>query len=114
MLYLFNLLVPVLMIILGILTKNKPIKKINSFMGYRTELSMKSQKNWEIGQKLMGKVLLKAGIYLLFLSIIFIYIVEKFGYDKVLFGIFMIFQSFYFLFTIPIIELQLKKEVDEL
>lgn len=37
MLYLFNLLVPVLMIILGILTKNKPIKKLIHL--WDTELS---------------------------------------------------------------------------
>lgn len=72
---------------------------------------MKSQQNWEIGQKLMVKVWIKAGILLMFITIIFAFIVEKNSYDEVLHGYFMIFQTFYLLLTIPIIELLLKKEL---
>lgn len=111
MIYLFDLFVPIFMIIIGVLTKVKPIKEINSMIGYRTKLSMRSQKNWEVGQKLMGEVWIKSGIFLLLITVIFAFIVEKNSYDKVLHGYFMMFQTFYLLLTIPIIELLLKKEV---
>lgn len=63
-----NLIMPVLLIIFGILFKNEPPREINKTFGYRTKLSMKNQKNWDLAQKMLGKIWFKLGIFLLIVS----------------------------------------------
>lgn len=41
----------VLLIILGIIMKFSPPKKINNYYGYRTELSKSSQRAWDLAQE---------------------------------------------------------------
>lgn len=45
-----------------------PPGKINSFYGYRTNLSMKSQRNWDFAQKYSAKLMMIAGLILLLFS----------------------------------------------
>lgn len=49
--------------------KNPPLK-INSYKGYRTKRSMKTQATWDFAQKVAPAEMIKSGIYLIFLSII--------------------------------------------
>ncbi len=57
-----DILLPLLMIIIGILMKFNPPKKINSFIGYRTARSMKNIEVWNYAQKYMGKLMLMTGV----------------------------------------------------
>ncbi len=67
---LFNLLIPVVMLIKGILYVTKPAPKINWLHGYRTKRSVKSQETWEYAQRHFGKSCCRLGIGLLLLVII--------------------------------------------
>ncbi len=50
-----DLTIPLVMFILGSLFIVRPPKKINSWMGYRTIASMKSQANWNFANNRAGK-----------------------------------------------------------
>jgi uncharacterized membrane protein len=54
----------------GLLTKLMPPKKINSFYGYRTARSMKSQAAWDEANTYSADLMLWAGISTLFLQAI--------------------------------------------
>ena len=47
-----------------------PPKKINSFYGYRTLNSMKSQQAWDFSQKYSAKEMIKSGIILALFSLL--------------------------------------------
>ncbi|MEW5676530.1 SdpI family protein [Flavobacterium enshiense] len=47
-----------------------PPKKINSFYGYRTGTSMKSQENWDLAQKISAKKLIQSGVFILLAGIL--------------------------------------------
>ncbi|MBU2938461.1 SdpI family protein [Lacinutrix sp. C3R15] len=57
-------LVGILFIIIGIIMFIFPPKKINMFYGYRTNRSMKHQKNWDFAQKYSSKLLALIGVAL--------------------------------------------------
>ena len=46
-----DLLAPVAMMVLGLIYKFRPPKKINRISGYRTQRSMRSQTTWDYAQK---------------------------------------------------------------
>lgn len=56
--------------IAGIIMMKYPPKKINSFYGYRTPKSMKSQEQWDFAQKFSSKLMVKYGIGLCLLSLL--------------------------------------------
>lgn len=57
----FNLLIPVVILIIGILYIKKPVERISWTRGYRTERSMKNQETWEFAQKHFGNVCYRLG-----------------------------------------------------
>ncbi len=57
-----TLICPSVFIVLGIIMKKHPPKKINDLYGYRTVRSMKSQAAWDFAQVLSGKEVIKIGI----------------------------------------------------
>lgn len=63
--WIVDLIIPVTMIVLGLVFKYKPPKKINWVYGYRTTRSMKSQKAWDYAHNRMGVLWLKIGSVLL-------------------------------------------------
>ncbi|MDF2591463.1 MAG: sdpI/YhfL family protein [Clostridia bacterium] len=65
-----DLLVPLTMIVLGLVFKNNPPRKVNSLYGYRTENSMKTQETWDYAQYLCGAAWLDIGELLLVFIII--------------------------------------------
>lgn len=69
-LFLMNLILPISMIFFGNYFKNHAPKKINSFFGYRTEMSMKNQDTWKFAHNYHGKLWFIMGLVTLFLSII--------------------------------------------
>lgn len=62
-------LIPLIMIISGGRFIKKAPEKINHFFGYRTALSMKNKDTWKFAHSYMGKLLLRAGLIILPVSI---------------------------------------------
>lgn len=58
-------LIPIIELLVGIL---KPVKNINSVIGYRTAKTRSSQEMWDYGQLMMKKYMLRAGIISLILG----------------------------------------------
>jgi Predicted integral membrane protein len=65
----FNLLIPIIMVILGVVFKNASIK-VNYVAGYRTTRSMKNQETWEFANRLFASIMIKMGIVFIVLSLI--------------------------------------------
>ena len=63
------LLTGAVFVIMAIILKYYPPKKINPLYGYRTELSMKNQFNWDLGQKISTTKMLQGGLMMLLLSL---------------------------------------------
>lgn len=57
----FNLLIPLLMIIIGRVMFKRPPQKINWIYGYRTSMSMKNQDTWNFAHKTCGMLWWKIG-----------------------------------------------------
>jgi len=53
-----NYLLGFLFLIIGLVFRFFPPRKINSFYGYRTSQSMQNQHKWDVAQKLSAKYLL--------------------------------------------------------
>lgn len=64
-----DILIPLVMIICGLIMAKHPPKKPNSFVGYRTEMSMKNDDTWFFANRLCGKIWTKAGIWAAVISI---------------------------------------------
>ncbi|SCP96204.1 SdpI family protein [Anaerobium acetethylicum] len=62
---LFCIMVPAIIIVIGAVFKKHPPKKINSFAGYRTVRSMKSQKAWDFANRYSARLMLSCGVILL-------------------------------------------------
>lgn len=58
-------LIPLVMMVFGGISKNHPPKNINGWYGYRTERSMKSQAAWDFAQRRFAGTFLKGGAILL-------------------------------------------------
>lgn len=65
--WLFDIIIPLMMIILGWLFYKKQPKNINYILGYRTKRSMASKENWIYANKRMGQIWFKLGWVLLIL-----------------------------------------------
>ncbi len=63
------LLTGAVFVIMAIILKYYPPKKINPLYGYRTALSMKNQFNWDLGQKISTTKMLQGGLMMLLLSL---------------------------------------------
>lgn len=70
LMFVCNLLLPLIMVIAGYFMYKHSPKDINGIIGYRTKLSMKNQETWDFAQKFCGKLWLKIGGIMLLLSII--------------------------------------------
>ena len=68
--WLFNLIIPAVMIISGAYFEKRSPKKINSLFGYRTALSMKNRDTWETAHRLIGGIWLVEGLILLPVTLI--------------------------------------------
>jgi uncharacterized membrane protein len=59
--WIIDLLIPVMTIVIGLLFRFLPPKKINVLYGYRTYRSMSSQDAWDAAHKLCGRAYLWIG-----------------------------------------------------
>lgn len=64
--YDFDLLLPIGLFFIGALLYAFPPRKINYFVGYRTQRSMASQQNWDYANKRAGLILMVATLFLTF------------------------------------------------
>ena len=108
-------IVPITMIGIGVLWRKGGPKKINGLYGYRTTRSMASQEAWYFAHIYSGKVFLIIGIIQFIITIpIGIYYWPK---DDALVEtatlIVLAIQMLFFILTIPITELKLKKKFDK-
>lgn len=67
---LLDALTGVVFLLLGWVLYKYPPKEINSRYGYRTSKSMKSQQAWDFAQKYSGKLMIKAGAFLLVVGVL--------------------------------------------
>lgn len=68
--WIFDLIIPLMMIILGHLFCKHPPKTINYILGYRTRRSMSSQENWLFANKRMGQLWFKWGLVLIVIVVL--------------------------------------------
>jgi len=69
-LVLLPLILGITFLMVSLLMKKKPPKKINPIYGYRTKRSMKDQKSWDFAQQHSAKEMSNAGLYLLIVSLL--------------------------------------------
>jgi len=68
--FICNMLIPVMMIIIGYLMYKHTPKSINGVYGYRTRRSMKNMDTWKFAHDYCGKLWFKVGWILLVISVI--------------------------------------------
>ena len=64
------LLMPLMMVGFGLLLMKNPPKKINSYYGYRTRRSVRSQETWDFAHYYFGKLWLVCGLVSLPISLV--------------------------------------------
>lgn len=107
--YITTIIIPIFSLICGLVTKKFPPKKINSFYGYRTTKSMKSDENWQAAQKYMSVFFIRYSIVSFALGIILSAVclfTFRRGYlpDAI-----VLIQAMGILFVFPAVEPKLKK-----
>ena len=70
MMFICNLLIPIVMLICGFFMSKYPPKEINGIIGYRTTMSRKNMDTWKFAHDYCGKLWLKLGLLLLIPTII--------------------------------------------
>lgn len=68
--FFFNLLIPLLMIVVGRMMYKHTPKSINGVYGYRTKMSMKNQDTWNFAHDYCGRLWYKGGCIMLIPTII--------------------------------------------
>lgn len=115
LLFVCNLLIPLLMLIIGLVWEKHPVTDINGAIGYRTARSMKNQETWNFAQHYMGKIWKKTGFALFFPSIVVNIICFFVGEDvfAIVTAVLETVQVIVLLVSIIPIERALKKNFDE-
>lgn len=115
LLFVCNLLIPLLMLIIGLVWEKHPVTDINGAIGYRTARSMKNQETWNFAQRYMGKIWKKTGSALFFPSIAVNIICFFVGEDvfAIVTAVLETVQVIVLLVSIIPIERALKKNFDE-
>ena len=67
-------LVGTIYVIAAVITHQFPPKKINHLYGYRTVSSMKTQDRWDFAQRFSTFQMIKAGIMMIFISFVGLFI----------------------------------------
>ena len=68
--FVFNLFLPILLILCGYFMKDHCPKEINSILGYRTRRSMRNQETWQFANTYCGALWQKIGCILLLPTIL--------------------------------------------
>ena len=109
-----DILIPLLMLVFGWLLAHKTPRK-NAIYGYRTGMSMKNNDTWVFANRYCGKLWIKCGFILLFISVILMLTVIKASSDTVdiMATIMCLIQLIPLVGTIYPVEKALKNNFDE-
>ncbi|WP_299286453.1 SdpI family protein [uncultured Mucilaginibacter sp.] len=69
-------LIGLIMLLVGLLQKYFPPKKINHFYGYKTPSSMKNQETWDEANYYSAKLMIKIGSIVLVAGILIVFIIS--------------------------------------
>lgn len=106
---LLHLLLGPLLLIIMLVVKRNPPKKINKLYGYRTRRSMKNQNTWDESNQFSTELMIKSAILTIFFQII-AYLIFDF---QVAYISSIIFLLVALIITIPLTERHLKKLFDK-
>ncbi|GAA4761575.1 MULTISPECIES: SdpI family protein [Flavobacterium] len=95
--YPISFLVGIIFIVISLITRILPPKKINALYGYRTLASMKNQETWDFAQRYSSNKMIHAGLFLIVVSFLKIVIEEK--HEILLNLLFLFLATLYLLFT---------------
>lgn len=70
LMFICNLLIPIVMLICGFFMFKYPPKEINGIIGYRTTMSRKNKDTWKFAHDYCGRLWFKIGLVLLIPTII--------------------------------------------
>ncbi len=70
LLWILDLLIPVVILIMGLVFKYKSPRKINMIYGYRTQRSMASQEAWDAAHRMGGQVWISVGAVMVGITVI--------------------------------------------
>jgi uncharacterized membrane protein len=114
-LFLSGLIIPVVMIIIGVIFKERPPAKINGFAGYRTSRSMKSLEAWTFANKYSGRLFYSYGIISFVVSVIILFLLRSQSNDFIgaAVAVLCLVQTGVIIFTIFPVEKALKEKFDE-
>ena len=109
--WIFNLLIPAIVILVGVLFTYRPPRKINTLYGYRTARSMSSAAAWEMAHALSGRIYIKLGAVLLALAVVFMLVspLEPEATTMICMGVSVVAL----IAPIPYVESRLKKQFDK-
>jgi uncharacterized membrane protein len=115
LMFLMDLLIPLLMIIYGYVYSQRAPKKINYFSGYRTRRSMQNKETWDFAHRYFGRLSLVFGLVLMPLTIIAALTFRNTDVEKVgIMGtLLMTGQIVFFIILIIPTEIALKKNFDK-
>ena len=109
------LIMPLMMVGFGLLLMKNPPKKINSYYGYRTRRSVRSQETWDFAHYFFGKLWLVCGLVSLPISLVPLCMVLGKSEQVIsVAGLIVLgIQTLLLLVTILLTERALKKNFDE-
>ena len=109
------LIMPLMMVGFGLLLMKNPPKKINSYYGYRTRRSVRSQETWDFAHYYFGKLWLVCGLVSLPFSLVPLCLVLGKSEQVIsVAGLIVLgIQTLLLLVTILLTERALKKNFDE-
>lgn len=109
------LIMPLMMVGFGLLLMKNPPKKINSYYGYRTRRSVRSQDTWDFAHYYFGKLWLVCGLLSIPISLVPICLVLGKSEQVIsVAGLIVLgIQTLLLLVTILLTERALKKNFDE-
>lgn len=109
------LIMPLMMVGFGLLLMKNPPKKINSYYGYRTRRSVRSQETWDFAHYYFGKLWLVCGLVSLPFSLVPLCLVLGKSEQVIsVAGLIVLgIQTILLLVTILLTERALKKNFDE-
>jgi uncharacterized membrane protein len=94
-----SFLVGFIFLISAIITLIFPPKKINYLYGYRTPASMKNQEVWDFAQRYSGLKMVQAGVFLMLVSFVNVFLNPKDDFLPLVFGMAFIIAAVIFLFV---------------
>ncbi|MEK8179010.1 SdpI family protein [Flavobacterium buctense] len=94
-----SFLVGFIFLITALITLKFPPKKINYLYGYRTTASMKNQEVWDFAQRYSGIKMIQAGLFLMLISFVNVFLNFKDEFFTVAFGMVFIIAAVIYLFV---------------